>query len=194
MGTPIRTLSTRVPYRNPWLSVREDQVEFADGSPGLYGVVECADFALIIPAEEDGFHLVEQFRYATGERSWEFPSGSYPPGESGGVEEMAAREHHRWTDHRGVRAPVADRDATRATTTRVKSSKVVTLGPRQGRLRAQTDHFLAPGQPFTQRSVRSRASTETRSVCASMTLSSDLYAPGISSTTPASLRHSTPSV
>jgi len=92
MGTPVRTLSTRVPYRNPWLSVREDQVEFADGSPGLYGVVECADFALIIPAEEDGVHLVEQFRYATGERSWEFPSGSYPPGESGGVEEMAARE------------------------------------------------------------------------------------------------------
>lgn len=92
MGTPIRTLSTRVPYRNPWLSVREDQVEFADGSPGLYGVVECADFALIVPAEEDGFHLVEQFRYATGERSWEFPSGSYPPGESGGVKEMAARE------------------------------------------------------------------------------------------------------
>ena len=46
----------------------------------------------MIPAERDGFHLVEQYRYPTGARSWEFPSGSFPPGTTGSVEEMAASE------------------------------------------------------------------------------------------------------
>jgi len=88
----IRTLTSEVTYRNPWLSVREDQVEYDDGSRGVYSVVDRDDFALVIPAERDRFHLVEQYRYPTGVRSWEFPSGSFPPGESGTPEEMAAAE------------------------------------------------------------------------------------------------------
>jgi 8-oxo-dGDP phosphatase len=88
----IRTVSTRVVHENPWLLLREDRIELADGSPGLYTVVEKADFALVIPLEDDGFHLVEQFRYPVGHRSWEFPAGSFPPGETGTVEEMAVAE------------------------------------------------------------------------------------------------------
>jgi hypothetical protein len=64
---PVR-LGTRVAYRNPWLSVREDTLVLADGSTGIYGVVEKADYALIIPEENGGFHLVEQFRHAVGRR------------------------------------------------------------------------------------------------------------------------------
>jgi hypothetical protein len=86
----IKTLSSKVVYENPWLSVREDEVEFADGTRGTHALVERADFALVIPADNDGFHLVEQYRYATKQRSWEFPSGSFPPGVTGTVEEMAA--------------------------------------------------------------------------------------------------------
>ena len=88
----IRTLSTRTAYENPWFSVRDDEVELADGSRRTFSVVDREDFALVIPFERGGFHLVEQYRYATGRRSWEFPSGSFPPGQDGPSEDMARAE------------------------------------------------------------------------------------------------------
>jgi 8-oxo-dGTP pyrophosphatase MutT (NUDIX family) len=88
----IKTLTSKLMYQNPWLSLREDQIEYANGTRGLYSVVDRPDFALIIPSDVDGFHLVEQYRYPTRSRSWEFPSGSFPPGLTGSPEEMAAAE------------------------------------------------------------------------------------------------------
>jgi 8-oxo-dGDP phosphatase len=88
----IKTLSSRVVYKNPWLSVREDQIKHANGSRGLYSVIDKPDFALVLPAENDGFHLVEQYRYPIRCRSWEFPSGSFPQGVTGTPAEMAAAE------------------------------------------------------------------------------------------------------
>jgi 8-oxo-dGDP phosphatase len=88
----IKTVTSKVVYENPWLSVREDQVEHADGTRGIYSVIDKPDFAVVIPLENDGFHLVEQHRYPTGERSWEFPSGSFPQGKTGTLEELAAAE------------------------------------------------------------------------------------------------------
>lgn len=85
----IKTLSSRVVYENPWLTLREDRIERPDGSPGLYSVVEQPDFAVVIPVDGDGFHLVEQYRYPVRRRSWEFPSGSFPSGVTGTVAEMA---------------------------------------------------------------------------------------------------------
>lgn len=79
-------------YRNQWLTLREDQIQHTDGSQGIYSVVDKPDFALVIPMEDDGFHLVEQYRYTVQRRSWEFPSGSFPPGVTGTPEEMAAAE------------------------------------------------------------------------------------------------------
>ena len=88
----MRTTSSREVYRNPWIRVREDTVELADGSTGLYGVVEKADFALVIPAERDGFWLVEQYRYPLGRRSWEFPQGTWGAGKEGSAEDLARTE------------------------------------------------------------------------------------------------------
>ncbi|MPQ98808.1 NUDIX domain-containing protein [Modestobacter sp. I12A-02628] len=88
----MRTTSSREVYRNPWIRVREDVVERADGSTGLYGVVEKPHFALVLPAERDGFWLVEQFRYALGRRSWEFPQGTWPQGSGGTPEDLARAE------------------------------------------------------------------------------------------------------
>jgi len=74
----IRRLSTRVVYENRWMRVREDQVRRADGSDGVYGVVEKPDFALIVPlADDGGLWVVEEFRYPVGERFCEFPQGSW---------------------------------------------------------------------------------------------------------------------
>ena len=72
--------------------MREDEVEYADGTQSLYGLVEKGDSALVVPADGDRFHLVEQYRYTTRSRSWEFPGGAFPPGVSGTVEELAAAE------------------------------------------------------------------------------------------------------
>lgn len=88
----VRQLSSRVVYRNAWMSVREDEVRWADGSVGIYGVVEKPDFAVVLPRERDGFWLVEQFRYPVGRRSWEFPMGTWPPGHSGEMAELARTE------------------------------------------------------------------------------------------------------
>jgi 8-oxo-dGDP phosphatase len=91
-GVSIKTLSSRVVYENPWLSLREDQIERADGSRGLYSVIDKTDFALVIPVENDGFYLVEQYRYPIQARSWEFPAGSFPQGVTGTPDQMAAAE------------------------------------------------------------------------------------------------------
>jgi 8-oxo-dGTP pyrophosphatase MutT (NUDIX family) len=88
----MRPVGSRVVYENPWLRLREDQVERADGSRGIYSVVSKPDFALIIPMADDGFHLVEQYRYPIGRRSWEFPAGNFPAGVTGTPEELAAAE------------------------------------------------------------------------------------------------------
>jgi 8-oxo-dGTP pyrophosphatase MutT (NUDIX family) len=88
----VRTTSSREVYRNPWIRVREDAVERADGSAGVYGVVEKPTAALVIAAERGGFWLVEQFRHPLGRRSWEFVQGTWPAGGGGTAEELARAE------------------------------------------------------------------------------------------------------
>lgn len=79
-GGIVRQLRSRPVYRNQWMTVREDEVARPDGSTGSYGVVDKPDFALVVPAQRGGFHLVEQYRYPVGGRFWEFPQGSWPEG------------------------------------------------------------------------------------------------------------------
>ncbi len=77
-GPAIKRLSSRVVYQNPWMTVREDQIERSDGSRGIFGVIDKPDFALVIPAEDGGFHLVEEYRYPISLRTWSFPQGTMP--------------------------------------------------------------------------------------------------------------------
>ena len=73
----IKTLSTRVVYRNRWMTVREDEIERADGSHGIYSVVEKPAAAMILPVDGDHIYLIEQLRYPVGERFLEFPGGAW---------------------------------------------------------------------------------------------------------------------
>jgi 8-oxo-dGTP pyrophosphatase MutT (NUDIX family) len=86
----MKTLSSRVVYENRWIAVREDAVERADGSSGIYGVLEKRDFALVIPLDGDRLWLVEQYRYPIERRLWEFPQGTWE-GEPRGDAEALAR-------------------------------------------------------------------------------------------------------
>lgn len=74
----IRQVSSRLVYQNRWLTVREDQIERSDGSHGIYSVIDRPDYALVIASENDGFHLVDQYRYPIAGRYWEFPQGTLP--------------------------------------------------------------------------------------------------------------------
>ena len=79
-------------YANPWMAVREDTVRRPDGSTGIYGVVDAPDIALVIPADGDRLHLVEQYRYPVAGRRWEFPSGTADQALDVDAAALAARE------------------------------------------------------------------------------------------------------
>lgn len=76
MADEIECIDTRETYVNPWMRVREDKVRRADGSMGIYGVVEKDDFAVVVALEDGQVAMVEQYRYPVGRRFWEFPQGS----------------------------------------------------------------------------------------------------------------------
>ena len=77
MTNPYVTLSSRIAYENRWTRLREDRIRHADGSDGLYGVVERSDFAVIAPWQDGRLTLVEQYRYPVSGRVWEFPMGMW---------------------------------------------------------------------------------------------------------------------
>ena len=91
-GAEIRTIASSVIYTDNWIRLRKDDIERSDGSRGTYAVIERANFALVVPAENGGFHLVEEYRYPVARRSWSFPQGGFPAGESGTAEELARME------------------------------------------------------------------------------------------------------
>src|ERR1700722_20594016 len=77
-GPEVRMLASSVVYADQWLTFRRDETERNDGARGTYAFVEKRNFALIIPAENGGFHLVEEYRYPLGRRGWSFPQGGFP--------------------------------------------------------------------------------------------------------------------
>jgi 8-oxo-dGTP pyrophosphatase MutT (NUDIX family) len=88
----MQRLGSRRVYANPWMVVREDQIRRPDGTDGIYGVIDKPDYALIVPADGDRLHLVEQFRYPLGLRRWEFPQGTAPDRADIDPLELARRE------------------------------------------------------------------------------------------------------
>jgi 8-oxo-dGDP phosphatase len=105
-GADVRMLSTGVVYEDRWMRLRRDEIERRDGSRGTYAFVEKPDFALVVPAENDGFHLVEEYRYPIGRRTWSFPQGGWPAGQAGKPEDLARLELSQET---GLRAGVLTR-------------------------------------------------------------------------------------
>ena len=77
MAGDIECIGSREAYANRWMRVREDRVRRADGSEGIYGVIEKGDFAVIVAVQDGSVALVEQYRYPVGQRYWEFPQGSW---------------------------------------------------------------------------------------------------------------------
>lgn len=70
-------MSSREIYRNPWMRLREDAILRSNGKPGIYGVVEKDDAAIILPIDGDRIWLVEQYRYTVEEQVIELPQGGW---------------------------------------------------------------------------------------------------------------------
>src|SRR6266536_1922942 len=128
----IQQLATRTVYRNPWMTVREDQIRRPDGSQGVYGVIDKPDFALVIPADRGGFWLVEQYRYTVGGRFWEFPQrtqgGDRPARRASGASGAAPR---RLRDEQpGVQRVPGDSTGARSGATRAgRAGHAPAVGP-----------------------------------------------------------------
>lgn len=92
----IERLAGREVYRNRWLSLREDEVQRADGSRGIFSVVDKPPMAIVLAldgaGDGAGVWLVEQYRYTLGRRVWELPQGAYEQGPDLAPEDLARRE------------------------------------------------------------------------------------------------------
>lgn len=88
----MKTIASRIVYENRWMRVREDSIERADGSRGIYGVIEKPDFALIIPIHDEHVYLVEQLRYPVGARFLEFPQGTWEQNPAADPSDLARGE------------------------------------------------------------------------------------------------------
>jgi ADP-ribose pyrophosphatase len=89
---PIETLASRKVYENRWLSLREDRIRRADGSEGIYGVIDKPPFALVVPWDGERLHLVGQWRYTVRRFGWEFPQGALEGKPDAPMDEVARTE------------------------------------------------------------------------------------------------------
>lgn len=63
-------------YKNPWITVTEDQVIRPDGKPGIFGVVRMKAGISVLPMDEDGYvYMTEEFHYVLGKECIEVVSG-----------------------------------------------------------------------------------------------------------------------
>lgn len=74
---PPLVTASRTVYENKWMRLREDRFERADGSEGLYAVVEKAPATVVLPVDGADVVLVEQYRHPVGARFWELPQGAW---------------------------------------------------------------------------------------------------------------------
>ena len=92
--TAWRRLDSRVVYRHPFLTVREDRVALPTGREISYCVARTGESGVcagVLPfLDEDTVLMERQWRYIAGQLTWEMPTGGVRPGEP--PEEGAQRE------------------------------------------------------------------------------------------------------
>lgn len=82
LGNPWKTVKSRIVYKNPWISVREDEVIQPNGTAGIYGVLDTRianGVVALTPKRE--VYLVGQYRYPNDAYSWEIIEGGTDEGE-----------------------------------------------------------------------------------------------------------------
>lgn len=74
---PWKTKSTKVVYKNPWITVKENKVIRPDGKDGIYGVVQIPDgVAIVALDDDDNVLLIGEWRYPISKYSWSIICGT----------------------------------------------------------------------------------------------------------------------
>ena len=80
---PWQIVDSSEVYRDPWLSVRKDDVIRPDGKPGTHSVVDLKPGVTVLAVDDDGnVYLTEEFHYAVGRVTIEAVSGGIEVDES----------------------------------------------------------------------------------------------------------------
>ena len=74
---PYRTLSSRIVWKNPYYSIREDSVRYPNGSHGSYAVIQKPPAVYVVAlVDEDNVVLIRNYRYPLRRWQWEIPAGA----------------------------------------------------------------------------------------------------------------------
>lgn len=83
MANKWKTLGSKIIHKNPWFTLREDDVIRPDGNKGKYYVIDSNSAAIIAEDKDGKIYLVGQTRYAIGNvYSWEIVMGGHKSGAS----------------------------------------------------------------------------------------------------------------
>jgi len=73
---PVHTVSSKIVYKNPWITIHEDETVARDGTKGTYGYMESRDSVTVVVVNDEGeIYMVHGFRYPTKSYGWELPGG-----------------------------------------------------------------------------------------------------------------------
>ncbi|MBC8354912.1 MAG: NUDIX hydrolase [Planctomycetes bacterium] len=102
---PWQIIDSHEVYRDPWTSLRRDEVIRPDGQPGSYSVVDLKHGVSVLAIDdEDNAYLTEEFHYGVGRVTIETASGGIEIGEDAfatakrELREELGIEADQWTD------------------------------------------------------------------------------------------------
>jgi len=73
---PFEVKNSKIVYKNPWITVSEDEVIRPDGSNGIFGTITYGEGVCILPIDsEKNAYLIKEFMYAIDRYDFELPSG-----------------------------------------------------------------------------------------------------------------------
>jgi 8-oxo-dGTP pyrophosphatase MutT (NUDIX family) len=78
-----KTKKSEVVFTNQWITLHNDQIEFDNGSPGVYSYIDRphgAEAVIITPSQK--IVLLNQFRYPQKTYDWSTPGGKIDAGET----------------------------------------------------------------------------------------------------------------
>lgn len=80
---PWKIKSTKQVYKNPWISVREDQVVRPDGKDGIFGVVELKSGVSVIAVDDNNnVYLGKEYQYVMKDYNIKATDGGIDDGET----------------------------------------------------------------------------------------------------------------
>jgi len=90
-----KTLSSKVAYKNPWITVRHDRISYPGGRKGVYGVVQKGPGVAVVAVNDAGkIYLVRQYRYTLDDVFYELPAGAIHQEESA----LASAKRELWEE------------------------------------------------------------------------------------------------